>query len=88
MGINLHIGRRPNFAAGNSDGDLQTPQYPTIGHATGFVLIVHHTNSQHERAYDRDSHIERLDQALDDGPRHGWIVVDMKRDWKQVYRSG
>jgi len=85
LGINSHIGRRPIFAAGNSDGDLQMLQYTTIGRAPGFGLIVHHTDGQREWAYDRDSHIGRLDKALDDAPRHGWIVVDMKRDWNQIY---
>ena len=30
VGIYQHIGRRPIFAAGNSDGDLQMLQYTTI----------------------------------------------------------
>lgn len=30
-------------------------------------------------------HIGTLDKALDEANTKGWIVVDMKRDWKVVY---
>jgi hypothetical protein len=36
-------------------------------------------------AYDRDSRIGRLDKALDEAPKRGWLVVDMKNDWKKIY---
>lgn len=85
VGISSHIGRRPIFAAGNSDGDLQMRQYATIGHTPSFGLIVHHTDAQREWAYDRDSHIGTLDKALDDAPKQGWTVVDMKQDWRVIY---
>lgn len=90
VGINSHIGRRPIFAAGNSDGDLQMLQYTTIARDSGdttprFGMIVHHTDDQREWAYDRDSHIGQLDKALDEAPQRGWLVVDMKYDWKVVY---
>ncbi|QEG02793.1 haloacid dehalogenase-like hydrolase [Stieleria maiorica] len=85
VGINSHVGRRPIFAAGNSDGDWQMLQYATIGRSPSFALIVHHTDDQREWAYDRDSHIGQLDQALDDATRQGWTVVDMKQDWKRIY---
>ncbi|MBL8390623.1 MAG: hypothetical protein JNN21_01960 [Candidatus Accumulibacter sp.] len=28
-----------------------------------------------------------LVEALQEAPRRGWIVVDMKRDWKTVFSS-
>lgn len=90
VGIYRHIGRRPIFAAGNSDGDLQMLQYTTI--PTGpkdttprFGLIVHHTDGEREFAYDRESHIGKLDQALKEAPERGWVVVDMKEDWNTVF---
>ncbi|MFN3152477.1 HAD family hydrolase [Bremerella sp.] len=85
VGILSHIGRHPIFAAGNSDGDWQMLQYTTIGHKPSFGLIVHHTDAEREWSYDRDSHIGQLDKALDDAPRRGWTVVDMKQDWKRIY---
>lgn len=90
VGIHSHIGRRPIFAAGNSDGDLQMLQYTTIARSSDdttprFGMIVHHTDAQREWAYDHNSHIGRLDKALDEASQRGWLVVDMKNDWKVVY---
>lgn len=85
VGINRFIGRRPILAFGNSDGDLQMLQYTTAGPGTRLGLIVHHTDGQREVAYDRESHIGKLDQALDEAPKAGWVVVDMKKDWKKVF---
>jgi phosphoglycolate phosphatase-like HAD superfamily hydrolase len=87
IGINEHIGRRPIAAFGNSDGDLQMLQWTTAGDGPRFGLIVHHTDAEREYAYDRQSPIGKLDQALDDAPRHGWVVVDMKNDWKTMFRG-
>ncbi len=85
VGINRFIGRRPVFAAGNSDGDLQMLQWTTMGPKSGFGLLIHHTDAAREYAYDRQSHVGRLDKALDEAPEAGWIVVDMKKDWKTVF---
>lgn len=85
IGINSHIGRRPIFAAGNSDGDSQMLQYTTIGRSPSFGMIVHHTDAEREWAYDRDSHIGQLNKALDCASQRGWIVVNMKDDWKLIY---
>jgi phosphoserine phosphatase len=86
VGINQHIGRRPIFAFGNSDGDLQMLQYTTLG-STGkrFAGIVHHTDGEREFAYDRDSHMGRLDKGLVEAKKNGWTVVDMKKEWKVIY---
>jgi len=86
MAINLHIGRRPIFAFGNSDGDLQMLQWTTLDvSGRRFAGIVHHTDKKREFAYDRESHIGRLDKALGEAEIHGWIVVDMEKEWKIVY---
>jgi heat shock protein HslJ/phosphoglycolate phosphatase-like HAD superfamily hydrolase len=90
VGIYQHIGRRPNFAAGNSDGDLQMLQYTTIERSSGdvtprFGLIVHHDDAKREWAYDRDSHIGTLDKALDEAAQRGWTVVSMKDDWRRIF---
>ena len=85
VGINRFIGKRPVFAAGNSDGDLEMLQWTTLNSGPRFGLIVHHTDAKREWAYDRDSHIGRLDKALDEAPKRGWLVVDMKNDWKTIY---
>ncbi len=85
VGINRFIGRRPVAAFGNSDGDLQMLQWTTSGHGERFALVVRHTDGEREWSYDRESHIGRLDQALDAALAKGWTIVDMQRDWKVIY---
>ena len=86
VGINRFIGRRPIFAFGNSDGDLQMLQWTTAGPGVRFAGIVHHT-AEREYAYDRQSKIGKLDKALDEARAKGWTLVDMKQDWKRFSRS-
>jgi phosphoglycolate phosphatase-like HAD superfamily hydrolase len=85
VGIQMHIGRRPIAAFGNSDGDLQMLQWTTGAPGARFGLIVHHTDAEREWAYDRKSHVGRLDKALDEAAAMGWTVVDMKKDWKRIF---
>ena len=69
VGINRFIGRRPIFAFGNSDGDLQMLQWTAAGAGARFMGLVHHTDAERECAYDRQSHVGRLDKALDEAAR-------------------
>lgn len=85
VGIQKFIGKRPIFASGNSDGDLQMLQYTTAGEGARFALYLHHTDSEREWAYDRDSHIGKLDVGLDFAQKNGWSVIDMANDWNVVY---
>jgi phosphoglycolate phosphatase-like HAD superfamily hydrolase len=85
INIHLHIGRRPILAFGNSDGDLQMLQYTAAGEGPRLMLLVHHDDAEREYAYDRDSHIGRLDQALDAALAQGWVVVSIRDDWGTVF---
>lgn len=85
VGIQRAIGRRPIAAFGNSDGDYEMLHWTTSGQGPRLGMIVRHTDAAREWAYDRDSTVGRLARALDDAPSRGWIVVDMKRDWKKVF---
>jgi hypothetical protein len=85
VGIQMHIGRRPIAAFGNSDGDLQMLQWTAAGPGSRFCLYVHHTDAEREWAYDRESHIGRLDKGLDEARARGWAVVDMKADWRRIF---
>jgi haloacid dehalogenase-like hydrolase len=87
VGINQHIGRRPIAAFGNSDGDLQMLQWTAAGSGARFCLYVHHTDAEREFAYDRQSHIGKLDKGLDEAKAKGWTVVSMKDDWKSIFPS-
>jgi len=88
VGVQMHIGRRPIAAFGNSDGDLQMLEWARGGGGVRFALIVHHTDAEREWAYDRTSSIGRLDKALDVAQAEGWTVVDMKNDWKTIFPFG
>jgi phosphoglycolate phosphatase-like HAD superfamily hydrolase len=88
VGIQMHIGRRPIAAFGNSDGDLQMLEWAKGGGGVRFALIVHHTDAEREWAYDRTSSMGRLDKALDAAQAAGWTVVDIKNDWKTVFPFG
>ena len=55
VGIQMHIGRRPIAAFGNSDGDLQMLQWTAAGSGSRLCLYVHHTDAEREWAYDRES---------------------------------
>lgn len=89
VAIHKYIGTRPLACFGNSDGDREMLMLTTLGRPDGrrgFGLIVHHTDAEREFEYDRE-HVPsgRLDKALDEAPGRGWVLVDMKRDWKMVF---
>lgn len=85
VGINTFIGRRPVFAAGNSDGDYEMLRWVMAGQGPHFAMIIHHTDADREYAYDRKSDFGRLDRALDEAAARNWLLVDMKADWKKIY---
>ncbi len=88
VGIYQHIGRRPILAFGNSDSDMQMIEYTMAGEGRRLGLFVHHTDADREYAYDRKSHVGTLGKALDRADAEGWIIVDMKKDWKQIFPAG
>ena len=85
VGINKFIGRRPIAAFGNSDGDLQMLQWTAAGDGKRLMVLIRHTDAEREWAYDRESHVGKLDKALDEAGERGWTVVDMQKDWKWIY---
>jgi hypothetical protein len=85
VGIMRHIGQRPIFAAGNSDGDFAMLEWVTSGEGPAFGMLLHHTDAEREFAYDREGHIGVLNQGLDEADARGWLVVDMAQDWGRVF---
>jgi hypothetical protein len=48
---------------------------------------VHHTDADREYAYAANPKSSgKLTTALDAANKHGWTVVDMKADWKSVWK--
>ncbi|MFV0346485.1 MAG: haloacid dehalogenase-like hydrolase [Bacteroidales bacterium] len=85
VAIDRFIGRRPVFACGNSDGDLQMLQYTDANKYRSFQLYVHHTDAEREFEYGREALMGALDKGLDEALAKKWCLVDMKTDWKVVY---
>jgi hypothetical protein len=92
VGINLFIGKRPQIAFGNSDGDKEMLQWTTGGDGAGLGLLVLHDDAERELAYGPanglpDTRVGTFSQALyDDAKKNGWVVISMKNDWKRVFR--
>jgi len=85
VAINQHIGRRPIIAFGNSDGDFEMMEWTTAGAAPRLAAFIHHDDAVREVAYDRQSHIGRLDRGLDEAGKRGWLLISMQDDWESLY---
>lgn len=85
LNIHLHIGKRPIFVSGNSDGDLKMMQYALSGDKPGMAMLIHHDDAEREAAYDRDFKLSPLSEALDVAKDWGINVVSMKNDWKKIF---
>lgn len=86
VGIYKRTGLRPILAFGNSDGDFEMLQWTTMGSGGQRLgLLLHHDDAEREYAYDRQSVVGTLDQALDAASGQGWVVVSMKNDWNTVF---
>ena len=68
-------GRRPIFAAGNSNGDIEMLQY-----TKGFQLLVLHDDADREFAYEAGA-----EKALTLAETEGWTVASMQSDWAEVF---
>lgn len=60
-------------------------EWATSGKGARLGMIIHHTDAEREFAYDRESHVGKLDKGLDEAKDKGWVVMDMKSDWKVIY---
>ena len=82
VGIQIHIGQRPLFAAGNTNGDIQMLQYTQGRGGASFQLLVRHDDPVREYVYTQNPDSER---ALDLAAQNGWLVVSMQRDWRRIF---
>jgi hypothetical protein len=83
--IHRFIGKVPVFCGGNSDGDQAMMQYTSGSKYKSMCLIVHHTDSIREYAYDLKTLSGHLEKALVEAKEKNWMVVDMARDWGKVF---
>ncbi len=80
VGIQVHIGQRPLFAAGNADVDIQMLQYTRGRTGASLQLLVHHDDAVREYVYDRGT-----ERALDLARQDGWLVISMRQDWRRIF---
>ena len=91
VGINMMIGRRPQAAFGNSDGDQQMLEWTTGGAGARLGMLVLHDDAAREVAYGPaagmpPSRIGTFTQSLyDEAKAKGWKVISIKNDWKRVF---
>ncbi|USU16077.1 HAD family hydrolase [Paraburkholderia fungorum] len=87
LAIDRVIGRRPVIAFGNADGDVPMLEWTAAGDGPRLAVLLHHTDGEREYAYDRSAKSGKLDKGLDEAGAKGWLVVDMKDDWKTVFKA-
>jgi len=80
--INLVIGKRPVFVAGNvgGEGDIAMMRYSHDRRGPSFQLLVNHDDAKREFSY-----TEKSGASLAAAARHGFTVASMARDWKVVF---
>jgi phosphoglycolate phosphatase-like HAD superfamily hydrolase len=74
------IGRRPIFAAGNSNGDIEMLQFTDGSTGPSLQLLVLHDDADREFDY-----VAGAEKALDLAKSDGWVVTSMKNDWTTVF---
>lgn len=74
------VGRRPIFAAGNSNGDIQMLEYADGGTGPSLGLLVRHDDAEREFDYTAGA-----DNALGLAADRGWAVASMRDDWTRVF---
>jgi phosphoglycolate phosphatase-like HAD superfamily hydrolase len=92
VGINLFIGKRPQAAFGNSDGDRQMLEWTGAGSGARLRMLVLHDDARREYAYGPAnglpaSKVGTFSEGLmDEAKQRGWVVISMKQDWKRIFR--
>jgi len=81
--IEVRIGRRPVFAAGNSNNDEPMCRYALTGAHRGLALWIHHDDKDREYAYGRPGDLGKLCKR-----NPGAWEVSMKRAWAEVFPAG
>ena len=73
-------GRRPIFAAGNSNGDIEMLQFTDASPGLSMNVLVLHDDEQREFAYTAGA-----ERALDLAADSGWAVTSMRDEWSRIF---
>jgi phosphoglycolate phosphatase-like HAD superfamily hydrolase len=74
------IGRRPIFAAGNSNGDIQMLRFCAHPSRPSMSLLIDHDDADREFSYQTGA-----EKALELAHQKGWVVASIERDWEKVF---
>lgn len=80
VNIELHIGRPPILAVGNSDGDIEMLEHAESSGLPFLNILLHHDDPVREYAYDQGA-----ERALKMAKEQGWKIISMKKDWGRVF---
>lgn len=81
VNIHYHIGQRPIFAVGNSDGDVEMLLYSQNPKISSMQLILVHDDDIREFRYS-----EGNEKLIKKSEELGWGKISMKNDFKKVFK--
>lgn len=91
LGINRFIGKRPQIAFGNTEGDREMLLWTTSAAGTRRGFLVLHDDASRAYAYGPaeglpETHVGAFSQELyDEAQERGWLVISMKEDWRRIF---
>lgn len=80
LNLQLHAGRRPILAVGNSDGDLDMLRFTHDHSLPTLVLLLEHDDADREYAY-----VDDAQQVTAAAERFGWPIVSMRDDFATLF---
>ena len=84
--IQMHIGRRPILAAGNTAGDQAMLEYALAGPQPGLAILIEHDDADREFAYAGRAETTAENEPITDvADRLGWLKVSVANDWTRVF---
>jgi phosphoserine phosphatase len=87
--IQMALGRRPVFAAGNSHGDAMMLDYAMAHDGPSMAMLIDHDDGEREYAYESEAgSFESTEPVTAIAERSGWTVVSMRDDWSRIFPDG
>ena len=74
------IGKRPIFAGGNANGDIQMLEYTAHPSRPSHCIVVDHDDNDRDIAYTAGA-----EKLIDTAEAKGWTVVSVRDDWQIVF---
>jgi len=80
INIQLHVGRPPILACGNTDGDVPMLEFAAASGKPYLNLLIKHDDDKRE--YDSDASAKIAQKTAQE---RGWTVISVKEDFKTVF---